>query len=425
VRQKPLFFVFVVVAILAIGLVLFRSNPVSQFDGKPVTFWLDEMAAGGERSNIAVNVFLKNGAAAIPALTNELRFVPPLRTNFILLKSKLPWALASKLPKAAKLNWSRRLAAARALEQIGPPAKSAVPALIASVSIGDTEELMRQGQNGGMLVGQAWHYEVREAALDALARIDGQNPEVLATAALVAVGRSAQRPSRWTPPLISAMRVLDAAKNPDPKLIENFLKLFRLQDREIDYQKLSAFASRISPNRGIGLPLNELMSETNAIAALHSKNPDDREAAAFELGDPQREGASPPRLILDGADVSDRAARELFLALADPEEKVRINAAETLVLWEKVSTAENESHLVATLTALLDSTNSLIQLRAVENLRRLGSRAESARPALRRVASKPSGLAAAWARKTEAEFSSESESLTAKPNPSPISQQAQ
>jgi hypothetical protein len=119
-RQRILFFAFVLIAVLAGTLIFFDGAKREKLAGRPVTYWLDEMNEGGARSNNAVSVFLQAGSAAVPALTNELRFVPPNRERVIQLKAKLPWRLASRLPKGPRINYLRRCAAAFALGELGP-----------------------------------------------------------------------------------------------------------------------------------------------------------------------------------------------------------------------------------------------------------------------------------------------------------------
>src|SRR5256885_1060355 len=106
-RSKVLFGAFVLVAVVAAFALLFGGERKPKIEGKPVAHWLDEMIAGGAPSNAAIAVFVKAGSSAVPALTNELRFVPATRTNLIQLKARLPWAIASRMPKAPLINWPR------------------------------------------------------------------------------------------------------------------------------------------------------------------------------------------------------------------------------------------------------------------------------------------------------------------------------
>src|SRR5690349_965512 len=99
-KRKLFLFVFVFVAATGIGFLVFEDAQSARIGGKPVGFLLDEMSAGGARSNAAMAVILKEGRAAAPVLADALRYVSPARTNWIQLKAHLPWAIAAKLPRA-------------------------------------------------------------------------------------------------------------------------------------------------------------------------------------------------------------------------------------------------------------------------------------------------------------------------------------
>jgi HEAT repeat protein len=70
--------------------------------------------------------------------------------------------------------------------------------------------------------------------------------------------------------------------------------------------------------------------------------------------------------------MSTNAVAALIEALQDREAKVRLGAAETLV---KAGEQKNDDALVRTLTELMENTNSLIRLRAVDCVGRLGASA--------------------------------------------------
>src|SRR5436190_20759452 len=99
-KRKILLFVFVFVAAAGIGFLFFEDAQSARIGGKPVGFLLDEMSAGGAPSNAAMAVILKEGKAAAPVLADALRYVSPAWTNWIQLKSKLSWMVASRLSRA-------------------------------------------------------------------------------------------------------------------------------------------------------------------------------------------------------------------------------------------------------------------------------------------------------------------------------------
>src|SRR6185295_1688789 len=141
----------------------------------------------------------------------------------------------------------------------------------------------------------------------------------------------------------------------------------REQETELYRRDLSAFVSRTSPPQTL-TSLRQIYDETNVLRCLQSSVGKDRAAAAFELGDAERStvpGADQPTLS-----VSKKGITTLVAALKDPEMKVRLNAAESLV---KIGCKEHRAEVEATLIGLSESTNLLVRLRAVDNLGRLAA----------------------------------------------------
>jgi hypothetical protein len=275
--------------------------------------------------------------------------------------------------------------------------------LIATVTTGDTAELMMPGSGGGMLIGQSWSHHLRAAAMDALAKIDPDNPAVLLTAAnLVAEGETALGPARPAMAVAyqSGLRALETARHPDPAAIKNVLQIIRAGQRETYFRTLGAFVAIQAPNRGSSAARHVLFGETNTIVALQNGNANEREAAAFELGDADREGSSGignPELK-----ISTAAVAALLHALMDQEQIVRLNAAETLVNFGQ---SGHDIEITAALSGLLPATNSLVRLRAVDNLLRLGTKAPSALEKVRETEHDPVGFVRVWAKEAERQIS--------------------
>jgi HEAT repeat protein len=360
--HKVLFAVFVAAAV-GIVWVFFGEPQGQRVSGKPLGYWLDEINAGGARSNAAVAAFVQAGEQAARVLTNELCFVPAGRNRLIALKAQLPWAVASRMPSPRPINWARRVAAANALGLIGPDGKLAVPALLAAVTATEPIELSLAGQNGGMMVGQQWDHNLRAVALTALTQIDSENIEALMTAAKSAAeweGLNSAAQGVMAPVRDAAMRMLANAREPDIKTVRSILEIVREQETEISRRDLSAFVSRTSPPRSL-VTLEQIYSETNVLRCLASSSARDRAAAAFELGDAERAGA--PRTKAATLVVSEQGIAALVEALKDSEVKVRLNAAET---WVKLGSKEGKAEVEAALPGLLENTNLFVRLRAVD-----------------------------------------------------------
>lgn len=351
-KRKILLFVFVFVAAAGIGFLFFEDAQNTRTGGKPVGFLLDEMSASGARSNAAMAVILKEGKAAAPVLADALRYVSPARTNWIQLKSKLPWAVASRLPRARPINHLRRHSAVYALQNLGADGKAGVSALLGAVTTGDMAEMLMFGNNGGLLVGRSRSHGFRAAAMRAASEIDRDNSDVLATAAgLVAECEWTRGPAakQLVPAYEAGMRALEAAEQPGIATIDRVLKITRGHERQAHLDKLGDF------------------NETSAIHALKSDEAMDRQAAAFALGNLE----SKP---------SERAVAALREALNDSEERVRLNIGESLV---KAGAADAAT--AAALASLLESTNSVIRLRAVDTLSRMDSSTRATADALKKA----------------------------------------
>lgn len=358
-KRKILLFVFVFVAAAGIGFLVFEDGQSARVGGKPVGFLLDEMSAGGSRSNTAMAVILKEGRSAALALADALRYVSPARTNWIQLKAHLPWAIASKLPRAQPINHSRRYSAVHALQHLGTNGKAGIPALLASVTTGDMAEMVMFGNNGGLLVGRSWSHGFRAAAIRAASEIDRDNPDVLATAAALFAECEWTRGPAVTaiaPAFEAALRTLEAAERPTTATIDRVLKVVRDHEQTVHLNKLGDF------------------NEAGALQALQSNVVADRQAGAFALGyaDRGKLEQSP----------SEQAVAALRRALKDSDERVRLNSGEGLL---KVGYANAET--ADALTDLLASTNPVVRLRAVDTLSQMGWNSAAAEPALEKAQS--------------------------------------
>lgn len=197
------------------------------------------------------------------------------------------------------------------------------------------------------------------------------------------------------------MRLLKSAKAPDEKAVAIILEIGRGREEDFYSLQLGTFASSIYPNGSAGISHDILRSEANTVRALRSTNSMFREAAAFELGDRNREGWNrhrPPGL----PKLSEESILALRGSLGDDVEKVRLNAAETLVKLE----VKERDDIIAALAGLLDSTNSWIQLRAIDVLDKAGKRSGSALPKLKDLATNEVGFISVWAIRTIREIES-------------------
>jgi hypothetical protein len=397
-KRKLFIFGMALIAALALAAMLLRLPKSEKLAGKPVGFWLDEMNAGATRSNAAVAVFAKAGSSAVCGLTNELQVVPVGRNRFIELKKRLPWIVASKLPTAANINWTRRVSAANALGEIASEARPALPALISAVTTTEPIELSLGGQNGGMLIGLQWRHDLRAAALGALAKIDCEDFDALKISAQLAAqwdGLSPPAQRAMSPVCQAAMELLQRARQPDPQAIAAILDIVREQERNIAGHKLSIFACLTTPKK-VEISYPQICSETNVLGCLQSADAVDRAAAVFALGDPERCRA----LKKPQFEISEQAVSALVEALNDEDAKVRLNAAETLMKFRQ---AEHEAAIADALCSVTTSANLLLRLRAVDCLARIVSRPDQVSVALRTVADEKTGLAAVWAKRALSE----------------------
>jgi HEAT repeat protein len=356
-KRKILLFVFVFVAAAGIGFLFFEDAQSARVGGKPVGFLLDEMSAGGSRSNAAMAIILQQGPAAAPVLADALRYVSPARTNWIQLKAHLPWAIASKLPRAQPINHLRRYSAVYALQRLGANGKAGIPALLAAVTTGDMAEMLMFGNNGGLLVGRSWSHGFRAAAIRAASEIDRDNPDVLATAAALFAECEWTRGPAVTaiaPAYEAALRTLEAAEQPTTATIDRVLKVVRDHERTAHLNKLGDF------------------NEAGALQALKSDVVADRQAGAFALGyaDRGKLEQSP----------SEQAVAALRRAFKDSDERVRLNSSEGLlnVGYANAATAD-------ALAALLESTNPVVRLRVVDTFSRMGWNSGVAEPVLKKA----------------------------------------
>src|SRR5437879_2255646 len=87
---------------------VFRADSrAPKFSEQTLEFWLDELKQGGARSNAARSVVLNLGNKAAPLLAAQLSYDAPFRANLIDVKMRLPFVVATKLPRAPDIDWSR------------------------------------------------------------------------------------------------------------------------------------------------------------------------------------------------------------------------------------------------------------------------------------------------------------------------------
>lgn len=129
-----------VAAILAASLMLLwialPHVPNPRFEGRPVSFWFDDLCTGvfpGPRQASsfpkAFDAFTRMGPGAVPYLTNRLRYGRSGQVEKALLKMR-SISFIAPLVKNVILPSTRRAYAATALRQMGPSAEGALPALL-------------------------------------------------------------------------------------------------------------------------------------------------------------------------------------------------------------------------------------------------------------------------------------------------------
>ncbi len=312
-----------------------------------------------------------------------------------------------RLPAAPEINYKRRTSAAFQLGELGPTAQSAVPMLLKALVQTDSAPAIFNvvgGNAPSVQLFPTWNSNLRVAAINALAKIDLENAAILTAFRKVAIvdpferihsrGRFAESQA--------ALAMLGQAKNPPLAVIEEMLADIEQKDLKGYDGELASFVTTLYPaGRTLGMTYDVLFSETNTAQALTSPTASHREAAAFKLGDPDREGwnrfKKPTPLKLSSHSIA-----LLTKCLNDPEEIVRLNAADTL---SKLNYIDHSADLAATIQ-LLDSTNTLHQLRALELLRRNPHRSAPALPKLSQLTRDPNALIRLWSAKTAREIQS-------------------
>ena len=365
--------------------------------GKSLEAWFDQLNNPNGDTNAAKAAILQMGARAVPFLAGQLSYNPSLQTNYLRWKEKLSWEWRSKLPAVPQIDWGRRQKAAWVLGEMGPEAKAAIPGLIGSMGL--TEPIEVSVPNGANA--RSWNPRVRAESVRAIEKIDLENPDaVRAQAENLNTGMPFKATNEFS---LQAARTLEKIPHPAEETVRAMLSQLEKQNQAVYFQDLERFGATFLPHRGMGMALSAINSETNAVKALASTNAVFREAAAFELGDPEREGfnrhAKPGR----APSLSDESLAALRKCLSDPEEAVRLNAAESLFKTRRGQPRE----IVPTLVPLLDSPDSFNQLRAIEVLRQLGSEAREALPALKEKAGDPIGFVSVWAAKAVQEIQEE------------------
>jgi hypothetical protein len=374
--------------IILLAVVLFRSqqSPV-RHKGKSIEFWFAELGASGTQSNEAKAAFLTMGSGAVPFLTARLTYSGPLRNSYLLVKKHLPIDWRRKLPSTPRIDWSARNRAAWMLGELGTEARSALPSL--SRILSHSEEIENFG--GNATSARTWDPRLRAEALNAIEKIGFKNRAVFESVVLVAL--SPQTLIRGVSE--RAAQILENAPELSESDIQFILSSLERINQRSYYRELQRFPSAMTPGGTIGHLVSHQNSESNTLRALRGDNAAFREAAAFELGDIDREGFSKYRTN-HVPKISAEAAAELVKCLSLIDEPIRLNAADSLLKTKNTNTAV----IVQNLLPLLESTNSFRVLRSIEILRILGTNARPAIPTLRELTSHhPTHFVSVWAGK--------------------------
>jgi hypothetical protein len=394
------------VALIAVAFIIFfrsafRPRQIGAA-GKPLDFWLAELRENDARSNAARKVFLDAGKSSVGFLTNQIILKPRLRNELIETKRRLPFTVAKRLPSAPLINWDSRISAAYMLGELGREASNAVPFLLKTLSSTDAEELIPTGPNAQFTTARSWHYHLRSAAINAIAKIDPANTNLPAAAAAMAFEHVDLLGPANAELYASGVRALSHIDSPNETNAAIILQIWREKEAAVSSQRLTRFALSAVPKIPPNSSYDILHSETNTVLALQSASPTDRAAAAFALGDPDREGWN--RFKTPGLPkLKDGTIRALEKSLQDSSEKVRLNAAETVIRLGAQSDAA-----VDTLVGLLDTTNWLAQFRVIDALKLAGAKSSKALPKLKLATTNEAPFVALWAKKTVREIESDS-----------------
>jgi HEAT repeat protein len=368
-----------------------HSQPSVVYRGKSADEWFSQLSRPGLESNDARQAFIRIGSNAVPYLVARLTEDPWRRSNYFALKMRLPLSWRTNLPPLPKIDWAGRINAARVLGDLGTNAIAAVPALVKMLSQIEMETIDTRGTTAA-----TWHPKLRIEALAALEKIGLNEASILN--ALIAVLNDRHNRDLNDEIRIRAIAALE--KLPDISEESVSLLLSNLEQANTRHYstELSFFVHRLYPGGTVGLNLSELYSETNTIKALNGTNPTAVEAAAFELGDVDREGYNRHRLS-HLPSMSREAAVALANFLGAKEEAVRLNAAEALIKTRQ----HNLTGVVNSLVSLLESTNSMHRLRAIEALRGIGTNALVA-PEIANHVNDPVPFVSTWAAKAVREM---------------------
>ena len=177
----------------------------------------------------------------------------------------------------------------------------------------------------------------------------------------------------------AAARVLAQLSPRFKDQIPTFIENLRYQDQRLYRGGISSIVTT-GPGRAGSISAESI---GQLATALHNSKKEIREAAAYDLSAFHPRHFAALRVLLP----------DLTQALADIEPRVRLRAAEAII----VISSERPSGLIASLEELLTDDDFAIRLRACEALRKLGPAARNALSSLRSHTNDSARVVRIWA----------------------------
>jgi HEAT repeat protein len=323
------------------------------YEGKPLSYWLglrmvlypSDDGRGAVRcyiqtqgrSSEVVTIRLSD-SNAVPFLVRALRRDRWFGARYYRkwLWPKLPRSMKSRLPLPPADNPTARWDAVLLLGNLGPVARSAVPALIRAAH----EKEERPGDNAELQRFVPW----------ALGKIGAGNN---ASIAVLVEGLKLQSEAGLHVHAINSLRDLGEAAKRDTAALSALTEALRNRDLEVRIAATNALL-KIDPEAAAKagvLPFETMV--TALTAALKSGRAEERYVAAVSLGQP---GQTDERII-----------SALIVTLSDNDERVRGQAAVSLGLL-----GQRDDRVITALIAAVSDAAPLVRCHAAEALGNLG-----------------------------------------------------
>lgn len=393
--------------LIALGLSLLvphLSTPRHQ--SRPVQSWFKEYCSTNGATEASRQAFLAMGPRSVPFLTRQLTNDAPIPTPLTRVLEYVSAKLFKTGPTVVRIPFGSRVSAARLLGELGPAARSGVPALIAALSVRDP----MYGWTGPGPSPAGWATTFSPAfrlfVTEALEKIDLEAPGV-EEALVVAMKEDEERTgcvvdfdnpiSRLIGVVSEAAHALEKIKAPRPHTIVSLLEALEAMGRGHRWQCIMESREWKNPERppsmGSADPRRDLLT-----SLLKGEHAGVVAAAAFELRYQDGTTLKPGSNLKMHGRLTAPAIEGLVRLLGN--QWVRIDAAETLCVTGSV---EPQTYVPALIEELRER-QSWDRLRAIEILRHCGAAAEPALPLLRERMADPVGFVAVWAKKAVGEI---------------------